>query len=220
MPSAEKHSFYSGIIALWGSVSLEPLDSNSREQLVAGKNPRQGILIDYLGNFEYSVQQNLPVFRISGGEGFVWVASFDQRGSGRLRSFAIDVPTIRSLTDRSGVPVAVSSPNGDPWKDCQSSDKETRLKGCTVIIDAKGSGSKTRLADALDGRCRSLNELQKYQEAITDCLAATDANPILVRLRESSVLISSLARLFEVCRRIRQSDSTQSRLYLVTTHSS
>lgn len=153
------------------------LDSNSRGQLAIGKSPRQGILIDYIEDFEQSARQGLPLFRISGGEGFVWVASFDQSGRGRLRFFAIDVPTINSLTDHSGPPATGPSQPADPWKDCQSSDTETRLKGCTVIIEAKGSGSKTRLADALDGRCHSLNELQKYQEAIADCLAAIDANP-------------------------------------------
>ena len=177
MPAAAEHSYHNGIMALWGSVSLESLDSNSRGQLAIGKSPRQGILIDYIEDFEQSARQGLPLFRISGGEGFVWVASFDQSGRGRLRFFAIDVPTINSLTDHSGPPATGPSQPADPWKDCQSSDTETRLKGCTVIIEAKGSGSKTRLADALDGRCHSLNELQKYQEAIADCLAAIDANP-------------------------------------------
>ena len=65
----------------------------------------------------------------------------------------------------------------DPWKDCQSSDTDTRLKGCTIVIDAKGHGSSAKLADALDGRCRAYNEKQNYGQAMADCKAAIDANP-------------------------------------------
>jgi hypothetical protein len=62
--------------------------------LAAGKSPRRGILVDYLGNFQRSVQDDLPVFRVIGGAGFVWSASFDGGGLGRLRFFAIDSSTL------------------------------------------------------------------------------------------------------------------------------
>ena len=38
-------------------------------------------------------------------------------------------------------------------KDCQSSDTNRRLSGCTEVINARGFGSQSNLADALDGRC-------------------------------------------------------------------
>ena len=51
------------------------------------------------------------------------------------------------------------------WKGCQASDTETRLVACTTVINAKGFGSTSRLADALDGRCWGL----QYKGAIRSC---------------------------------------------------
>ena len=47
-------------------------------------------MIDFIGNFSRSAQEGLPVYRLSGGAGFVWVASYDQKGRGILRFAAID----------------------------------------------------------------------------------------------------------------------------------
>jgi hypothetical protein len=48
------------------------------------------MLIDCIGDFTRSVKEGLPVYRVSGGAGFVWVASFDERGRGTLRFVAVD----------------------------------------------------------------------------------------------------------------------------------
>jgi hypothetical protein len=48
------------------------------------------MLIDCIGDFTRSVKEGLPVYRISGGAGFVWVASYDERGRGTLRFAAVD----------------------------------------------------------------------------------------------------------------------------------
>jgi tetratricopeptide (TPR) repeat protein/predicted aspartyl protease len=176
MPSGSDQAFTNGIIASWGNVVLEPLDSSIRGQLAAGSNPHGGIMLDFISNFQRSAQQGLPMFHVSGGAGFVWAASFDQSGRGRLRFFAIDASTFTSIVgpDNPSQPQPIPS---DPWKDCQASDTDTRQKGCTIVIDAKGYGSRTRLADALDGRCRAYNDRQNYEQAIVDCKAAIDANP-------------------------------------------
>jgi tetratricopeptide (TPR) repeat protein len=174
IPAGSNHRPWNGVIAVWGKAILEPLDASSRVQLAAGKSPHRGILVDYLGNFQRSVQDDLPVFRPIGGAGFVWSASFDASGLGRLRFFAIDPST---LTGNEPPVVGPSPPSSDPWKDCQSSDAETRLKACTIVIEASGHGSRTRLADALDGRCSAYNEKQDYEHAISDCKAAIEANP-------------------------------------------
>jgi tetratricopeptide (TPR) repeat protein len=56
-------------------------------------------------------------------------------------------------------------------------DANERIAGCTVIIDAKGFGSKQSLVDALDERCRAFNDLQQYEPGSTDCKAAIALNP-------------------------------------------
>jgi hypothetical protein len=80
-----------GVIAVWGKITLEPLDQESIKTLAEGKNPRKGFLIDYLRDFTRSAKQGLPIYRIDGGPGFIWAASFDRKGRGTLRSAAVDV---------------------------------------------------------------------------------------------------------------------------------
>jgi hypothetical protein len=75
-----------GLIAVWGKVTLEQLD----QVLADRKGLKKGLLIDFLGNFARSAKAGLPVYRIDGGPGFVWAASFDLKGRGILRSAAVD----------------------------------------------------------------------------------------------------------------------------------
>jgi hypothetical protein len=79
-----------GLIATWGSVTLESLDSTAINEWAAGRSPPKGILIDFIGNFPNSRRWGLPIYRVSGGPGFVWAASFGPKGTGTLRFFAID----------------------------------------------------------------------------------------------------------------------------------
>src|SRR6476659_5750034 len=80
-----------GVIAVWGKITLEPLDQDSIKLLAGGKNPRKGFLIDYLRDFTRSAKEGLPIYRIVGGPGLIWAASSDQKGRGTLRLAAVDV---------------------------------------------------------------------------------------------------------------------------------
>src|SRR5262252_2756504 len=93
-----------GVIAVWGKITLEPLDQESIKTLADGKNPRKGFLIDYLRDFTRSAKQGLPIYRIDGGPGFIWAASFDQKGRGTLRLAAVDVSGLAPPPD--SVPAA------------------------------------------------------------------------------------------------------------------
>jgi tetratricopeptide (TPR) repeat protein len=176
LPSRFDHGHWNGVIAAWGDAAFESLDTSSRDLVAVGKSPRKGILLDFIGNLQESAQQNLPLFRIGGGAGFVWAAGFGPEGEGKLRFFAIDASRLHQIQQINPAPQASVSTD-HPWEDCQSSDTDTRLKGCGIVIDAKGFGSRAKLADALDGRCRAYNEKQNYAQALVDCKAAIDANP-------------------------------------------
>ena len=54
------------------------------------EHPTKGILVYFIGNFSNSPRSGLPIYRVSGGSGFVWAASFNPQGRGTLRFFAID----------------------------------------------------------------------------------------------------------------------------------
>ena len=92
-----------GTLATWGKIALEPLDSNSINTLADGISPKVGYLVDFIGNFARSAKEGLPIYRVTGSAGFLWVASFDQRGRGTLRITAIDLS-----------PASVSPPNEAP----------------------------------------------------------------------------------------------------------
>jgi tetratricopeptide (TPR) repeat protein len=53
-----------GIIAIWGKVALEPLDATGTSELAAGRSPRKGVLVDFLGNLSESARRGLDVYRV------------------------------------------------------------------------------------------------------------------------------------------------------------
>ena len=79
------------ILAVWGTVELKPLDSESIAALGKGSSSKDRYLIDFIGNVARSAKEGLPIYRISGGTGFLWVASFGRNGRGTLRLAAVDL---------------------------------------------------------------------------------------------------------------------------------
>jgi Putative peptidoglycan binding domain/Tetratricopeptide repeat len=73
-------------------------------------------------------------------------------------------------------PVEKAPTAAEAESQCQSEDTNTRLAGCTEVISSKGRGYRVALADAYDGRCRSYNDLGRYQQAADDCNAAIKLN--------------------------------------------
>jgi hypothetical protein len=196
IPMPQRSGVPYGMIASWGNVVLEPLDASSVSELAAARDVHRGFLIDHIANFQRSAQLGLPIYRLRGRAGYVWAASYDQSGRGTLRFLTIDAsllpepvaltpppPPSASLAPLSPVtgvaPLPTSAPTStDAWKDCQSKDTETRLNGCTVVINANGFGSQRRLADALDGRCWAYNEKKQYDRALIDCKTAIQLAPL------------------------------------------
>jgi tetratricopeptide (TPR) repeat protein len=62
-------------------------------------------------------------------------------------------------------------------KQCNSYDANERLIDCTVVINAKGFGSRFEVATAYDGRCWAFNDLQQYERGLADCKAAVSLAP-------------------------------------------
>jgi hypothetical protein len=85
-----------GLITIWGKITLAQLDQETVKGLSEGKNPKKGLLIDFLGNFVRSAKEGLPIYRIENGPGFVWRASFDLNGRGSFRFAAADASEFSS----------------------------------------------------------------------------------------------------------------------------
>jgi ribosomal protein L9 len=116
MKMPHRGSLPDGLIAVWGRITLEPLDQESIKTLADGKNPRKGFLIDYLHDFTRSAKQGLPIYRIDGGPGFIWAASFDQKERGTLRLAAVELSGFSPSSDPAPVVVETTAqtPSSDP----------------------------------------------------------------------------------------------------------
>jgi hypothetical protein len=116
MKMPHRGSLPDGLIAVWGKITLEPLDQESIKTLADGRNPRKGFLIDYLRDFTRSAKQGLPIFRINGGPGFIWAASFDQKERGTLRLAAVELSGFSPSSDPAPVVVETTAqtPASDP----------------------------------------------------------------------------------------------------------
>jgi hypothetical protein len=93
------------MIAFWGAVKLVPLENrDSLSILKSGGQANEGILVDLLGDYERSVKQGLPVYRLSGGGGYVWAAMRNDEGRGHVRFFAINVAEFSPAQARKPIP--------------------------------------------------------------------------------------------------------------------
>jgi hypothetical protein len=96
LPPDEDHP--TAVIAVWGSLQLEELDSESRAALETGMLPQQILVVDHLGDLPRSLQLGLPIYRLKDGAGYLWSAS-NRNGRGYLRFLAIDVAALTGSTD-------------------------------------------------------------------------------------------------------------------------
>src|SRR5215831_9014968 len=105
-----------GVIAVWGKITLKPLEQESIKILADGKALRKGLLIDFLGNFARSAKEGLPIYHIDGGPGFIWAASFDQKERGTLRLAAVELSEFSSFSDPAPVlaETTAQTPPSDP----------------------------------------------------------------------------------------------------------
>ena len=94
-------------------------------------------LVDFIGDFARSAKEGLPIYRVTGGAGFVWVASFDQKGRGTLRLTAVDPspPTSSPLpnetptsADQSTQPNAQATTSAPAAAQSSKPDTETARK--------------------------------------------------------------------------------------------
>ena len=78
------------VIVRWGQIKLESVDTDASDTVQSGKYPAIGVLVDTLGDVQRSVKSGLEVYRILGGTGFIYSASFDKNGRGHRQYIAAD----------------------------------------------------------------------------------------------------------------------------------
>lgn len=178
----ERRGLPNAIIAVWGKIDLGQLDASDVSTIASGGSVK-GLLVSFLGDLQRSAKAKVPIYRLAGGPGYLWAATFNQDGRGVLRFLAVDASQISSPIV--SVPLApsskaISASDISPKQAenlCQSSDTNQRMIGCTSVINGRGFGSRVDLVDAFDGRCRSFNDLQQYERGAADCRASIALNP-------------------------------------------
>jgi hypothetical protein len=81
------------IIAIWGKIELEQLDASDVSTVASGGSVK-GLLFSFLGDLKRSARAGLPVYKLAGGAGYFWAATFNEDGRGVLRFLTIDASQI------------------------------------------------------------------------------------------------------------------------------
>jgi tetratricopeptide (TPR) repeat protein len=81
------------VIAVWGRTDLHPVktDASARDQIKSDSDVGPGPMVDTIGNLVQSAKSGLPVYKIGGGAGYVYSASFDANGRGHRHYVAVDI---------------------------------------------------------------------------------------------------------------------------------
>jgi hypothetical protein len=152
-----------GILATWGKVVLEPVVGDELKLLREDKSIQKGIAIDFIGNFTQSARQGLPIYRLAGGAGFVWAASYNESGRGTLRFSAVDASAYspQSSLIPAATPVSVApAPPG----------------GSAMEVDAQSMSPRATVAFPVDGTALPLHRGEQLScSAAPDCGAPAPA---------------------------------------------
>lgn len=180
-----------GVMALWGEVAIEPLDGESVKILADGRSPRKGFLVDYLGNLAKSAQDGLPVYRITGGPGLIFVASYDQRGRGTFRVTAVDASGLSPPVAAAHAPTTVAeatdlAPGVEPTP--QDADLQT---GLTETNDGRLNAD----GDQHTGSIQGVTQVQAVAEATPPLTADDVRNEITRSAKERAAVEAEMARL-------------------------
>jgi hypothetical protein len=104
----QREGLPNAVMAIWGAIEIEQLRPEEISAVASGGSHR-GILVGFLGDLRRSAQAGVPVYRLGGGAGFLWAATFDQNGKGVLRYLAIDASKIESRQIASNQPAPAST---------------------------------------------------------------------------------------------------------------
>jgi hypothetical protein len=163
-----------GTLATWGKVVLEPIIGDELRLLGEDKPLKKGIAIDSIGNFSQSARQGLPIYRLAGGAGFVWAASYNQSGRGTLRFSAVDASTYSPLPP----PVAVGPPGAaETAVDAQP----TSAPGATIPSPVDAIAPTQRRDEQLD--CNAGPGCDAATSALSSVVAPPrDPNDVIARV--------------------------------------
>lgn len=171
------------LIAIWGSLQLEPLDPDSIATLASGESPRKGLLVEYLGNFQRSAKLDLPVYRLASGAGYVWSGSADRRGRGHQRSLLFDadlamppqVAAVSTTVPPSSTNDKVSPSSGQPGAVTPRDDGEAAAEKAAADKAAAEKAEAARVAAEKAAAEKAAADRAAVEKAEAESVAAARA---------------------------------------------
>lgn len=124
------------LMALWGSIQLEQLAADDVATLASGGSSA-GILVSYLGDLQKSAKAGVPVYKLAGGAGFLWVTTFNRDGRGVLRFLAADASKYETshIAEEQSAHQASSSPQA-------TSDAASKREKSSTTAEQKPNDSQ------------------------------------------------------------------------------
>ena len=113
------------LIAVWGKIDLEPLDPADVSAVASGGTVK-GLLISFLGDLQRSAKAGVRVYKLAGGAGFLWAATFNQDGRGVLRFLTTDASEIEPAAAPAPSPSITTTAPGQGEKPEPSESTATR----------------------------------------------------------------------------------------------
>jgi hypothetical protein len=98
-------------MAIWGKIELVKLDVSDVSIVASGGSPHKGIMVSFLGDLQRSAKLGSPIYRLTGGPGYLWVATFSAGGKGVLRFLTIDASQIALPSVFQNVPPITTLPS-------------------------------------------------------------------------------------------------------------
>jgi hypothetical protein len=193
-----------GMIVSWGEVVLEPVDPATMKALASGNGVRVGFLIDHIGNLRRSASLGLPVYRMGGGPGYVWAASWNDSGIGTLQFLTIDAsrftPPMTSSTNTppqapASAPTTADSLPNAPQPAANATSSPSSPASAVKVADTPSAArlARQRIRENLDRITSQRNNLpndafRTKLDLIASKLATaneqTDADTLTSLLRE------------------------------------
>jgi hypothetical protein len=195
IPMPQQSPVPNGMIVTWGNVVLEELDSFNAGELAAGREIRVGFMIDHIGDYQRSAQLGLPIYRLVGGPGYVWAASWNKGGVGTLRFLAIDASAMTPVLPAMSVKL---EPPAAPVPGAPPSDLQARIRDDAEQARARDA-EQARIKEAEAVRAREAEQAREREQEKLRRDAQEEASSNIAYIRATRARISDrLAMLRDV----------------------
>lgn len=191
IPMPQQSNVPNGMIVTWGNVILQQLDPANVSQLAAGRDVRAGFMIDHIGNYQRSAQQGLPIYRLVGGAGYVWAASWNEAGVGTLRFLTIDPSALAPEMPVASTRIEPPATQPEPSSSEQARIKEAEQARIREAEQTKNrEAEQARIRDAEQARSRDAEQARLRDAENAKRAAQEEANSNIEYIRAARTRIS------------------------------